>query len=374
MQNLLETNVLIVGGGPAGASAALSLLKYSDLKVVIIEETNLESVKIGEQVNSSIFDLLNYMGIEKKSFSENNFIQGYSNTAAWGSERIMVRDSIFNTETESFQLNREEFDYMLLEKVSEKGGIIFPRTKCLKFEQIENDYWTVELKHETKGNFSVKAKYLIDATGRSGSVCRKIGVESKRHDELTAIGRFFYFNESDMIKQDIIIESIEDGWWYCASLPDRKMTLTFFSDAHIIKEKRLEKSENWNELLSKTKHIKHKISQASSGGKPWVKNAFSQVTDISLKKNFLAVGDAAASFDPISSMGIGFAISSACHAAKAIIDADLGHENTFQHYQENINMIYCQYLETKTFFYQKEQRWSDSAFWQKRINMQRISK
>jgi alkyl hydroperoxide reductase subunit AhpF len=66
MQNLLETNVLIVGGGPAGTSAALSLLKYSDLKVVIVEETGLESVKIGEQVNSSIFDLLSIWELIKQ--------------------------------------------------------------------------------------------------------------------------------------------------------------------------------------------------------------------------------------------------------------------------------------------------------------------
>ncbi len=367
MQNLLETNVLIVGGGPAGTSAALSLLKYSDLKVVIVEETNLESVKIGEQVNSSIFDILSYMGIEKTAFDQNNFIQGHSSTAAWGSERLMVRDSIFNTETESFQLNREEFDYLLLKNVSEKGGIIFPRTKCLSFDQDENHHWTVDVKHETKGNFTIKADYLIDATGRMGSVCRKIGVQSQRYDELAAIGRFFYFDESQTIEQNIIIESIEDGWWYCASLPNQKMTLTFFSDAQIIKEKKLENTENWSRLLSKTKHIQHKISKAASEGKPWVKNAFSQIADISSSKNFLAVGDAAASFDPISSMGIGFAISSACHAAKAIIDADSGHDNTFLSYQENINTIYHNYLKTKTFFYQKEQRWSDSVFWKKRI-------
>jgi flavin-dependent dehydrogenase len=81
-----------------------------------------------------------------------------------------------------------------------------------------------------------------------------------------------------------------------------------------------------------------------------VKNAFSQIADISSSKNFLAVGDAAASFDPISSMGIGFAISSACHAAKAIIDADSGHENTFVNYQENINTIYHNYLTNENIF------------------------
>ena len=367
MQNLLETNVLIVGGGPAGASAALSLLKYSNLNVIIVEESDLASVKVGEQVNSSIFGLLEYMGIGRDDFTQDNFILGYSSTAAWGSERISVRDSIFNTETESFQLNREEFDYTLLEKVSEKGGIIFPRTKCLQFDQKDDNSWDVDLKHDTKGHFAVHADYLIDATGRSGSVGRKLGLESTRYDELTAIGKFLYCKESQHVKQDIVIESIEDGWWYCATLPNQKMTLTFFTDASIIKEKRLEKIENWNELLSKTTHIQHKITAAYSVGKPWVKNAFSQVTDILSRKNFVAVGDAVASFDPISSMGIGFAITSACNAAKAIIDANLGYEKTFTSYQENINAIYHQYLQTKAFFYQKEQRWSNSAFWRKRI-------
>jgi flavin-dependent dehydrogenase len=149
----------------------------------------------------------------------------------------MVRDSIFNTETESFQLNREEFDYLLLENVSEKGGIIFPRTKCLSFDQDENNHWTVDVKHETKGNFTIKADYLIDATGRMGSVCRKIGVQSKRYDELAAIGRFFYFDESQTIEQTIMIESIEDGWWYCASLPNHKMTLLSFPMHRLLKKK-----------------------------------------------------------------------------------------------------------------------------------------
>ncbi|SDR15278.1 Dehydrogenase (flavoprotein) [Chryseobacterium soldanellicola] len=368
MKNLLETDVLIVGGGPAGASTALNLLKYSDLRVTIIEETNQESIKICEQVNANLFDLLEYIGVDKHTIENSGFIHGYSSTAAWGSPRIAVRDSVFTAETESFQLNREQFDLMLQEKVLEKGGLIFTDTKCLKITQNDSHEWEINVENKTKGSFSIQAKYLIDATGRQSSICREIGVESKRYDDLAAIGRFLYFKESDVQEQDIVVESIEDGWWYCASLPNQPMTLTFFSDVTIIKEKHLEKIENWNALLAKTKHIKHKISEARLQSNTWVKNAFSQITDIRSKHNFLAVGDAVASFDPISSMGIGFAISSSCHAAKAIIDADSGHEGTFLYYQNSINEIYNQYLQTKFFFYQKEQRWNKSTFWKKRIN------
>ncbi len=58
MTSTFETDVLIVGGGPAGSSTALSLLKYSNLEVALIEQSTLNNLRVGEQVNASIFDLL----------------------------------------------------------------------------------------------------------------------------------------------------------------------------------------------------------------------------------------------------------------------------------------------------------------------------
>ncbi len=361
-----ETDVLIVGGGPAGASTALSLLKYSNLKVTIIEQNALDSIRVGEQVNSSLFELLDYIGIKKNDFEANSFISGYSILAAWGSPRITSRDSIFSTQSESLQLDRSQFDLLLLKQASQKGAVVLPRTKCTDFKQTDVN-WSIDLKHETKGDFSIKSKYLIDATGRQGHVCRKLGITAVKHDNLVAVGAFLNFEEGHTLKQDILIESTEVGWWYCATLPNQQITVSLFTDAQIVKEKQLQKIENWSELLEETLHIKNKLKKASSVDEFWVKNAFSQVTDSTSIRNFVAVGDAVASFDPISSMGIGFAISSACHAAKAIMDNDNNNAHTFLNYQKNINTIFSNYLETKKLFYQKEKRWSSADFWKKRI-------
>jgi flavin-dependent dehydrogenase len=366
-----ETDVLIVGGGPAGTSTALSLLKYSNLKVTIIEQNALDTVRVGEQINSSLFELLDYIGIKKSDFENNSFIPGYSSLAAWGSSRITSRDSIFSTQAESFQLDREQFDLLLLEQASQKGALILPRTKCTDFRQTETN-WVIDLKHETKGDFTANAKYLIDATGRQSNVCRKLGLSSAKKDDLVAVGVFLHFEDSNILKQDILIETIEEGWWYCATLPNQQMTVTLFTDTHIVKEKKLKKIENWNKLLLDTVHIKNKIKNASSLENFWVKNAFSQVTDSTSISNFLAVGDAAASFDPISSMGIGFAISSACHAAKAIIDYENKNQSSISNYQQNVNAIFNNYLTIKTQFYDKEKRWQDAPFWKKRIVNQNI--
>jgi flavin-dependent dehydrogenase len=364
MTHPFQTDVLIVGGGPAGASTALSLLKYSGLTVTIVEQSALDGVRVGEQVNNSLFDLLLYLGIDKADFEPDSFLKGYSNLAAWGSDRLQSRDSIFSNDAGSFQLDRAAFDLKLLAQAAEKGATILPRTKCLHFEQNDNNNeWTVDLVHETKGQWRVQSKFLVDATGRQSNVARKLGIPSVKQDELVAVGAFLTFDAHQPLKQEIVLETIPQGWWYCATLPNQTMTVTLFTDANSVKENQWHQAKNWQQLLANTVHIKHKLIHAKASSKPWVKNAFSQITTSTGKPHFIAVGDAAASFDPISSMGLGFAISSACHAARALMDCDKGNSSAIGHYQGNIETIFNNYLSLKRQFYSKEQRWADAAFW-----------
>jgi flavin-dependent dehydrogenase len=362
-----KTDVLIVGGGPAGASTALSLLTYSDLKVTIVEYSAFDAVRVGEQVSPSLFELLEYLKIQKSDFEDDSLVKGYANIAAWGSDRLSTRNSIFSTQEESYQLDRESFDLLLLQQAAQRGADIFPNTKCTHFRQTENKEWEIDLLHQSKGAFSITAKFLVDATGRQSNICRKLGIPSTRHDELVAIGAFLQFENTSTLQQDILLETVPEGWWYCATLPNEKMTLTLFTDADIAKTQQLNKKENWNRLLANTLFVKNKVHGSISYGNPWVKNAFSQYTNTTLSRNFIAVGDAAASFDPISSMGIGFAVSSACHAAKAVIDYSNGHQNAIHQYQQNIEKIFTNYLSIKSQFYAKERRWPLELFWQRRM-------
>ncbi|MDP5082014.1 MAG: tryptophan 7-halogenase, partial [Winogradskyella sp.] len=107
MSSIYQTDVLIVGGGPSGSSAALSMLKYSNLKVTIIEQNDLHTVRVGDHVHASLFDLLHYLGVEKNDFDKDVFLPGYSNLAAWGSDNLASRESIFSTHVDGYHLNRE---------------------------------------------------------------------------------------------------------------------------------------------------------------------------------------------------------------------------------------------------------------------------
>lgn len=366
-KNNRKTDVLIVGGGPAGASAALSLLNYSSLEVALIEQSNLEGIRVGEHVSSHIFDLLGHLKMDRSAFEEDSFLPSYGNTAYWGSDIPSTNHSIFSSENDTVQLDREKFDFQLIKGVAERGGHVFPRTKCIDFKQLKNGHWSISLKHPEKGEFKIMAKYLVDATGRNANICRQLGVPSQKIDSMMGVGMFFKHQKQNVKTREHIIESTPLGWWYSALLPNNKCVATFFTDADIVSEKKLNKTDQWSELLQETQFIKHHLAEATSlSAKPWVRNASTQISDPRTRKNFMAIGDAASSFDPISSMGIGSAITSACHAAKRIQLQLSGQTIDNESFQRDLARNFDQYLSHRKQFYQKEKRWVSSTFWERR--------
>ncbi len=366
MANNIQTDVLIVGAGPAGTAAAMSILCYSALKVVIVENSSFENLKVGEQVSSSIFDILSYIGIKREDFDKDCFLNGYGSLAAWGSENMSSRHSIFSLNGQSYQMDRGKFDLHLVERAAQAGAKILPRSRIKLIEQTPDGYWNIKIEHETKGEIMLQSRYLMDATGRQSSICRYLDIKTSKADQLVGVGTFATFKSDQQLMQEIYMETVSDGWWYCSALPNSRVNITFFTDADIVKNLQLQKNDNWNYLLSQTRHIRKLLRNASSEEHLWTKNAFSQIVEHHERPNFLAIGDAAVAFDPISSMGIGFALTSGCSGAKALIDLNNGHVSAFATYWNDLSVIYNQFLDRKREFYGKELRWKDAQFWMRR--------
>ncbi|NQZ27882.1 MAG: tryptophan 7-halogenase [Colwellia sp.] len=369
----IETDVTILGAGPSGACAALSLLNNSTLNITLVEQSDFSQQRVGEHVSDSLFNFLDFLNIEPESLGEGCFIPTYGSTAYWGSNRPGFRNSVFTTQESTYQLNRELFDLGLIETAVERGARVLPRTHCLATNQLPDGTWQLILSHPHQGEFEIHSRFIVDATGRKASITRGIGGLSDKTDDLMGVGRFFQLAKGHKKTQEYIIESCEHGWWYGALLPNHTYVVTFYSDVDIIAKLRLNQQEGWNKLLSESKHIKHCVNNCKvTAPHPWSRPAFSQITMADNVNNFLAIGDAACAFDPISSMGIGFAFSSACHGANAIIaqlnpnNSDPKSNQAIKQYNLDLKSQFDNYRLLKQKFYQQELRWPQAPFWQRR--------
>lgn len=362
MTHQTKTDVLILGGGPAGAAAALTFLQYSDLSVAIVERGNFDSERVGEQVAPDIHEQLAYLGINKEQLENSGLVRAYETSSAWGSERLTVHHSLRNAHGETFQLDRQAFDLMLIEEAHRRGARVLPGVRCRKFIQKDGG-WCVRGRHHRAGEQEFHARFLIDATGRGSQVSNLLGAKIERLDSLVAIGAFVEFAEPRSVVQGALLESVEQGWWYCAALPDAGLTVTLFTDAELASRQRLQLPEVWNAMLNTTRHVRKRVAGTQAQGKPWVRNAGSHLTSSRLIAAYLPVGDAAAAFDPISSMGIGFALSSGCHAARALIASARGEQDLVDAYHNSLSDNYAQFLQLRSNFYSLERRWEKEPFW-----------
>jgi flavin-dependent dehydrogenase len=325
-------NVAIIGGGPAGCAAALTLLRYSKLRVVVIERSDYDGWRVGETLSPGVRPLLRYLDATS-IIEDDGHLTNYGTSASWGTDETVSRDFLFVAAGEGRHLDRARFDRSLAQLVRERGGVLM--TGC------------------TWESANVDARYVIDASGRHASFARARGARVIAHDNLTGIVAIV--TNEHARAGGTLVEAAPDGWWYSARLPENRAVVAFMSDADIIREQK----------LHETAVFQGRIGDATIVHGPTACPAQSQILDKPYGDGWIAAGEAAIAFDPLSSMGIGYALSSGIEAARVAASSLNGGDGAAA-YAADIAAHFQSYLARKREYYCIEQRWRDRPFWQRR--------
>src|SRR5262249_26010886 len=122
----------------------------------------------------------------------------------------------------------------------------------------------------------------------------------------------------------------------------------------------------WRVRLARTSHTKaHTVRYRFEGNLHCV-SANSSRLDKVMGRNWLAVGDAAAAFDPLSSQGIYHALDTALRSAEAIATSLSGNDALLNQYALFVEKTFVDYLQLRGKYYSLEKRWCDSSFWFRR--------
>ena len=164
-----------------------------------------------------------------------------------------------------------------------------------------------------------------------------------------------------------LVEAGELGWWFSAPLPDGRHVVTFFTDADLARPLRLRDTAAWSALLAYGAPLTYRrLADAIPDGPGQLRPADSVILDRLTGADWLAVGDAASTFDPLSSHGIVKALRHAGIAAYAIADHRRGAPLALAKYAALLRREFAEFLDAKRGFYREETRWPDSPFWRRR--------
>jgi flavin-dependent dehydrogenase len=361
---LTEVDVAVIGGGPAGSAAALTLLRYTKRAVALIERSTFEQPRAGESTSPAIVPLLHFLGVaEVLSARTARAAPAYA--AAWGGPEPMVRHGIFTGQGDGLLLDRRAFDRALGRAVAERGGRLL-LGHGLRRARREGPGWHLEIEGPA-GPASLRCGFVIDASGRGASFARGLGVQRRDEDALVGVVVRFAPRGREGAEDEepaaTLVEAAPDGWWYSAPLPDGQLVAAYMTDAVSVRAARLATVEGLQATLRQAPFTLARVLGREASAAPHVARARSQRLERFTGEGWAAAGDAATAFDPLSSMGIGYALWSGTHAARLAEDVLLGGSPLAEAYDETMGRHFEQYLRLRWRYYQLERRWADRPFW-----------
>jgi flavin-dependent dehydrogenase len=327
----------------------------------VLEQSRYGEARTGETVSHSLGPLLKYLGVWEP-FLQQNHLPAYAMSAAWGQAAIRSRDYLFSGMGHGWHLDRVRFDRLLADEVRSRSGTLVCGVRPVSVVREKANLFRVA----TNDGQEFKAAHLIDASGRRMELARQMGARPVVVDRLIAASAYFNGFDLDSEAHETLVEAVADGWWYSALLPDGRLSVAFFSDPEIIRMRGLIDPDAWARHLASAPHTRKRIGAAPCDGPVAFRPCGSQHLESAAGDGWIAAGDAAACFDPLASMGIGHAISSGIHAARAAYDQLCGNERVRSQYVAHVHQNFMRYLQLRTYYYGLEQRWADAPFWVRR--------
>lgn len=352
----MECDVVIIGGGPAGTAAALTLLRYSKLRPLVIERSTYDGWRVGETLSPGVLPLLDYLGAAGAVEGQR---RAFATSAAWGGPNVVSRDLLFSGAGDAWHLDRARFDRALADLC---GDALWRAATAVAAFHAALQGWTLQLADGRE----IRARFVIDATGRHAAFARMQGARVDIRDHLTGLVATFEGGQHDD-EGATLVEAIHDGWWYSASLPEGRIVVALMTDADIVRTHHLHEREPWLGRLGNTTATRARLAGAQLVREPVVCPAHTQILDPLAGEGWVAAGEAAVGFDPLSSMGIGYALTSGIHAARTAASALAGDASLAEVYAADVGRHFAAYLERKRAYYRIEQRWRDQPFWARRF-------
>ncbi|MGW1898192.1 FAD-dependent monooxygenase [Streptomyces hirsutus] len=351
-------DVMVAGGGPAGCAAALTLSRAG--RTVLLADSATGPPKTGETLVPAARLLLHDLQVADSVLSSGH-PPCHGNHSAWGSTALHTVDFIRDPYGHGWHLDRPLFDRTLRAAVRAAGADLAEHTAVRRPVRLRDGTWRLILRVAHARPRAVTCRWIVDATGRRAAIAVTAGARRHVEDRLTA-----YHLTLDALPGATdghsLVESAPDGWWYTALLPSRRRLVSYFTAPDLFTPTDFRRSLLTTRYVAPAAHP-HGLDTLSP---PRRAPAHSAHLDHLHGDGWIAAGDAAVAFDPLSSQGVLTALYTGLCAGQAI-DARLwGAPGALDAYTARISAARVAYHHAHRTAHAQETRWPDHPFWSRR--------
>lgn len=314
-------DVIVAGGGPAGATTALALAR-SGVDVLVVERTRFPRFHVGESLLPRNLRLLRELGLTErlervphtpKSGAEFAFGHGTDSLTFEFGDGLLA-----GAETHTYNVERASFDHALLEAAAEAGATVWQGTSVSAIRRLEEGAVEVEIGGAGPGSGGdghrrrhAAARLLVDATGQSTLLGKHLGLrrEWPGHRKVACFGHFRGVERlpGDAAGHPCIV-MMADAWFWLIAVDAERTSIGVVMDRAAARRVQEEHGLHPRQLLrwavARCPFVARRTAGATFPEETHVAADFSYRCAPYAGPGHYLVGDAATFLDPIFSTGI----------------------------------------------------------------------
>jgi len=319
-----QTDVLVIGGGPAGSAASIVLAERGR-RVVQVEKSRHPRFHIGESLLPANLPLFERLGVAEQVKA--------IGMQKWGAEFVSPwhggRGETFNFAEGwnkslpfAYQVRRSEFDEILIRRSQQQGAQVFEGCRVRTVERQSDGQMRVEAEDDDGRTRSWLARYVIDASGRDTFLGNQLG-SKRRNSKHNSAALYGHFRHADRYPEEkragnISIYWFEHGWFWFIPLADGVTSIGAVVWPYYLKSRKVPVRDFFLDTIAMCPSLAVRLKNAELVADPEATGNYAYSCAKSYGPGYLLAGDAFTFIDPMFSSGVLMAMVNGIAGAEAL--------------------------------------------------------